>query len=108
MKGDGRFYFACALLLLALPGCTHGISAAVPLVDSYAMAVPTDDPSPGERGFRQANFGLQGPGVTAITADEGGSIPSFESRFFGEGTDNTPWVGGCYCNSARTVVLGKG
>src|SRR5258708_28300762 len=64
MKGDGRFYFACALLLLALPGCTHGISAAVPLVDSYAMAVPTDDPSPGERGLRQIN------------ADEGSTVSS--------------------------------
>ncbi len=60
MKGDGRFYLACALMLLALPGCTHGISAAVPLEDSYAMAEPNDVLSPGERGFRE------------VTADEGG------------------------------------
>ena len=51
MKGDGRFYFACAVMLLALPGCTQGISAAVPLEDSYAMAEPNDDLSPGERGL---------------------------------------------------------
>jgi hypothetical protein len=30
MKADGRFYFACAVMLLALPGCTHGIYAALP------------------------------------------------------------------------------
>src|SRR5260370_5180391 len=61
MKGDGRFYLACAVMLLALPGCTHGISAAVPLVDSYAMSVPNDDPSPGERGLREINAGEGGP-----------------------------------------------
>jgi hypothetical protein len=76
--------------------------------DSYAMAVPTDDPSPGERDYRQADFGLEDPGVTVITADEGGSIPSYESRFFGAGTDNTRWVVDGYCNSACTMVLGTG
>ena len=64
MKGDGRFYFACAVMLLALPGCTQGISAAVRLEDSYAMAEPNDDLSSGERGLRE------------ITADEGGTISS--------------------------------
>jgi hypothetical protein len=64
MKGDGRFYFACAVMLLALPGCTQGISAAVPLEDSYAMAEPNEDLSPGERGFREIN------------ADEGSAISS--------------------------------
>jgi len=52
MNGDGRFYLACAVMLLALPGCTHGSSVAVLAKDSYAMAVPNDDPSPGERDYR--------------------------------------------------------
>jgi hypothetical protein len=76
--------------------------------DSYAMAVPKDDPSPGERDYRQADFGLDDPGVTVIRADEGGSIPSYESRFFGAGTGNTRWVVDGYCNSACTMVLGTG
>jgi hypothetical protein len=76
--------------------------------DSYAMAVPKDDPSPGERDYREADFGLDDPGVTVIRADEGGSIPSYESRFFGAGTDNTRWVVDGYCNSACTMVLGTG
>jgi hypothetical protein len=65
MKDGGRFYLACAVMLLALPGCTHGTSVAVPLEDSYAMAEPNDDHlSSGERGFRE------------ITADEGSTISS--------------------------------
>jgi hypothetical protein len=64
MKGDGRFYFACAVMLLAIPGCTHGISAALPFEDSYAMAEPSDDLSLGERDFRE------------ITADQGIAIAS--------------------------------
>ena len=76
--------------------------------DSYAMAVPKDDPSPGERDYREADFGLDDPGVTVIRADEGGSIPSYESRFFGAGADNTRWVVDGYCNSACTMVLGTG
>jgi hypothetical protein len=43
------------MLLLALPGCTHGSSVAVLANDSYAMAVPNDDLSPGERDFREAD-----------------------------------------------------
>jgi hypothetical protein len=62
MKADGRFYFACAVMLLALPGCTHGISAALPFEDSYAMAEPSDDL--GERDLRE------------ITADQGTAISS--------------------------------
>src|SRR6266481_4235996 len=81
MNGDGRFYLACAVMLLALPGCTHGSSVAVLANDSYAMAVPNDDPSPGERDFREADFGLDDPGVTVITADKGGSIPSMRGNF---------------------------
>jgi hypothetical protein len=74
MKGDGRFYLACAVMLLALPGCAQGISAAVPLEDSYAMAEPNDDLSPGERDLR------------GITADEGAAIPSARVYvIFGQG-----------------------
>jgi hypothetical protein len=74
MKGDGRFYLACAVMLLALPGCTQGISVAVPLEDSYAMAEPNDDFNPGERDFRE------------ITADEGGTISSARVYvIFGQG-----------------------
>jgi len=106
MNGDGPFYLACAVMLLALPGCTHGSSVAVLANDSYAMAVPNDDLSPGERDYREADFGLDDPGVTVITADKGGSIPSYERKFFGAGTDNTRWVVDGYCNSACTMVLG--
>src|SRR5438876_1146666 len=67
-----------------------------------------DDPSPGERDYREADFGLDDPGVTVITADEGGSIPSYERKFFGAGADNTRWVVDGYCNSACTMVLGTG
>jgi hypothetical protein len=108
MRGDGQFYLACALMLLALPGCTHGSSVAVLANDSYAMAVPNDDLSPGERDLREADFGLDDPGVTVITADKGGSIPSYERKFFGVGTENTRWVVDGYCNSACTMVLGTG
>jgi hypothetical protein len=74
MKGDGRFYFACAVMLLALPGCTQGISAALPLEDSYAMAGPSDDLIPGERDLR------------GITADEGRTISSARVYvIFGQG-----------------------
>src|SRR5258705_2911379 len=74
MKGDGRFYFACAVMLLALPGCTQGIAAAVPLEDSYAMAEPNDDLSPGERDLR------------GITADMGTAIRSARVYvIFGQG-----------------------
>jgi hypothetical protein len=72
MNGDGRFYLACAIMLLALPGCTQGISAAVPLEDSYAMA-ENEDVS-GERDFRK------------ITADDGGTISSARVYvIFGQG-----------------------
>jgi hypothetical protein len=109
MNSEGRFYLACAmLLLLALPGCTHGSSVAALANDSYAMAVPNDDPGRGERNFREADFGLDDPGVTVITADKGGSIPLYERKFFGVGTENTRWVVDGYCNSACTMVLGTG
>jgi hypothetical protein len=54
MKGDGRFYLACAAMLLALAGCTRGTSVAVPFENSYAMAEPNHGLSPGERKFREA------------------------------------------------------
>ena len=38
MKGGVRFYLAGAVMLLALTGCTHGTSVAVPGQDSYAYA----------------------------------------------------------------------
>ena len=44
MKGGVRFYLAGAVMLLALAGCTHGTSVAVPGENSYAAAGdPTDD-----------------------------------------------------------------
>jgi len=54
MQRDGRFYLACAAMLLALAGCTHGTSVAVRFEDSYAMAEPDLDLVPGERKFREA------------------------------------------------------
>ena len=59
MKGGVRFYLVDAVMLLALAGCTHGASVAVPGEDSYAAADRYDDLSRGEPHFRQANFGLR-------------------------------------------------
>ena len=109
MKGGVRFYLVGAVMLLALTGCTHGTSVAVFGKDSYAAAEdPNDDFSRGERDFREANFGLDDPGVTVITADRGGNVDRYESKFFGAGNDNTRWVVDGYCNSACTMVLGTG
>jgi hypothetical protein len=109
MKGGVRFYLAGVVMLLALAGCTHGTSVAVPGEDSYAAAGdPTDDLRRGERRFREANFGLDDPGVTVITADEGGEISSYESKFFGARNGTKRWVVDGYCNSACTMVLGTG
>jgi hypothetical protein len=109
MKGGVGFYLVGAVMLLALAGSTHGASVAVPGEDSYAAAEdPNDDLSRGERDFRETNFGLDDPGVTVITSDEGGNISTYESKFFGAGNDNTRWVVDGYCNSACTMVLGTG
>ena len=54
------------------------------------------------------NFGPDDPGVTVITADQGGNIDRYESKFFGAGNSNTRWVVDGYCNSACTMVLGTG
>ena len=109
MKGGVGFYLVGAAVLVALAGCTHGTSVPVPGVDSYAAAeAPNDNLRRGERHFREANFGLDDPGVTVITADEGGEISSYESKFFGAGNGNTRWVVDGYCNSACTMVLGTG
>jgi hypothetical protein len=81
----------------------------MPGENSYAAAGdPTDDLRRGERRFREANFGLDDPGVTVITADEGGEISSYESKFFRAGNGTKRWVVDGYCNSACTMVLGTG
>jgi hypothetical protein len=109
MKCGGRSYLASAVILLALTGCTHGTSVAVLGEDRYAAAEdPNDDLSRGERDSREANFGLDDPGVTVITADKGGNIDWYESKFFGAENSNTRWVVDGYCNSACTMVLGTG
>jgi hypothetical protein len=108
MKGGVRFYLAGAVMLLVLAGCAHGTSVAV-RKDSYGAAKdPNDDLSLGERRFGEANFGLDDPGVTVITADKGGNIDWYESKFFGAENSNTRWVVDGYCNSACTMVLGTG
>ena len=108
MKGGVRLYLAGAVILLVLTGCTHGTSVAV-REDSYAAVEdPNDDLSLGEPRFGEASFGLDDPGVTVITADKGGNIDRYESKFFGAGNDNTRWVVDGYCNSACTMVLGTG
>jgi hypothetical protein len=55
-----------------------------------------------ERDYREADFGLDDPGVTVITADKGGFIP-YCSR-----NREHRWVVDGYCNSACTMVLGTG
>jgi hypothetical protein len=95
-------------MLLLLANCTYGASFAVPGEDSYAAAEdPNDDLRLGEH-FGEANFGLGDPGITVITADEGGNIDRYESKFFGTGNGNRRWVVDGYCNSACTMVLGTG
>jgi hypothetical protein len=107
MKDGGRIYFAFALMLV-LPGCAQKISSALPFEESYALAIPNGDLRPGELGFREADFGLDDPDVTVITADRGGSIPLYENKFFGAANENMRWAVDGYCNSACTMVLGTG
>jgi hypothetical protein len=45
MKDGGRIYFAFALMLV-LPGCTQKIASALPLEESYALALPNGDLRP--------------------------------------------------------------
>src|SRR5262245_50671983 len=67
-----------------------------------------DDLKLGEQNFRQANFGLNNPGVIVIRADQGGNINSYERKYFAAANDNVRWVVDGYCNSACTMVLGTG
>jgi hypothetical protein len=67
-----------------------------------------DDLRLGEQNFRQANFGLNDPGVIVIRADQGGNINSYERKYFAAANDNVRWVVDGYCNSACTMVLGTG
>ena len=109
MRGCVRLYLAGVVMLLALTGCTSGMLVAVRGEDSYAAAEdPNHDLSWGEPDFREANFGPDDPGVTVITADRGGNINEYETKFFGAENDNTRWVVDGYCNSACTMVLGTG
>ena len=56
--------------------------------------------------FRQADFGLDDPGVLVISADQGGDINWYERRYFAAANDNIRWAVDGYCNSACTMVLG--
>ena len=67
-----------------------------------------DDLKLGEQNFHQANFGLDDPGVIVIRADQGGSINSYERKYFAAANDNVRWAVDGYCNSACTMVLGTG
>ena len=62
----------------------------------------------GEQNYRQADFGLDDPGVIVIRADQGGNINSYERKYFAAANDNVRWVVDGYCNSACTMVLGTG
>jgi hypothetical protein len=56
----------------------------------------------------KADFGPNDPGVTVITADQGGNINLYEKRFFGAESGAMRWAVDGYCNSACTMVLGTG
>jgi hypothetical protein len=68
----------------------------------------TPNEEPRERHFLEANFRLDDPGVIVISADQGGDIHWYESKYFGAESGNTRWVVDGYCNSACTMVLGTG
>jgi hypothetical protein len=108
MKGGIRFYFAGAMVLLTLAGCAHGTSVAVREEGSATAADPNDDLSFREQRFGEVDFGPGDPGITVITADKGGNINWYESKFFGAENENARWVVDGYCNSACTMVLGTG
>lgn len=74
----------------------------------YSVDPNRGDLNPGEQNFRQANFGLDDPGVIVIRADKGGNINSYERKYFAAANDNVRWVVDGYCNSACTMVLGTG
>jgi hypothetical protein len=108
MKGGIQFYFAGAMVLLTLAGCAHGTSVAVHEEGSATAADPNDDLSFRGQRFGEVDFGPGDPGITVITADKGGNINWYESKFFGAENENARWVVDGYCNSACTMVLGTG
>jgi hypothetical protein len=108
MKGGIQVYLAGAMLLLTLAGCVNGTSVTVGEESSVAAENPNDDASLRERRFGEADFGPDDPSVTVITADKGGNILWYESKFFGAENENRRWVVDGYCNSACTMVLGTG
>lgn len=105
MKGGIHFYLAGAVILLTLAGCTRGMSFAA-REESYGAAEDVDDDLSSDTS--EASFGPDDPGVTLITADEGGNIDRYDSMFFGPESDTTRWAIDGYCNSACTMVLGTG
>jgi hypothetical protein len=126
-----RAFLATIACLLLLSGCGASNTVTSPLdprpgksaldakgstaVDPLIARSPADsensnqdDLKSGEQNFRQADFGLDDPGVIVIRADQGGSINRYERRYFAAANDNVRWVVDGYCNSACTMVLGTG
>jgi hypothetical protein len=126
-----RAFVATTLCLLLLSGCGASNTTAPSLdprqgkstldatgsmaADAIITRNPADpantnrdDLKSGEQIFRQANFGLDDPGVIVIRADQGGNINSYERKYFAAANDNVHWVVDGYCNSACTMVLGTG
>jgi hypothetical protein len=89
MKGGIHFYLAGAVILLTLAGCTRGMSFAA-REESYGAAEDVDDDLSSDTS--EASFGPDDPGVTLITADEGGNIDRYDSMFFGPESDTTRWA----------------
>src|SRR5262245_27310836 len=94
-----RAFVAACLLLLS--GCTRsdtttpslnprqgkstldatGSMAGVIAIEPADSVDPNqNDPKLGEQNFRQANFGLNDPGVIVIRADQGGNINRYERK----------------------------
>lgn len=120
-----RAFMTVAACLLTLTGCETGDRTlafihASPSESAWANA-STASPSlhsgpqaaigsytTGKPRLGKADFGPNDPGVTVITADQGGNINLYEKRFFGAESGDMRWVVDGYCNSACTMVLGTG
>ena len=90
------------------PDATGSVAGVIAIGPADSVDANQDDLKLGEQYFRQANFGLNDPGVVVIRADQGGNINNYERKYFAAANDNVRWVVDGYCNSACTMVLGTG
>jgi hypothetical protein len=87
---------------------SYTMANAQAAVGRPAEAQDSTDPKIAKPRLGKADFGPNDPGVTVITADQGGNINLYEKRFFGAESGDMRWVVDGYCNSACTMVLGTG